>query len=108
MEQVLKECNGWPNYPTWAVYGWLSNDQEMYNLMRSNAAIAGGGAPGHHCVRDGIWTEEEAARYTLADAIQDFVEGGNPIHEASCYLDLVTFSLSWVDWNCIADAFLGE
>ncbi|MAF43079.1 MAG: hypothetical protein CMI54_02765 [Parcubacteria group bacterium] len=55
------------------------------------------------------WTEEETARFTLADTIKEFIEDTNPLlNTASMYTDLLNAALSEVDWNEIAENILAD
>jgi hypothetical protein len=73
---MCNEYNGWPNYQTWDVYLWLTNDQASDTL----------------------------ARQLVADALRDLIADCNPLADhASLYSDLLTHALGAVDWHHLAD-----
>ncbi len=79
--------NGWRNYPTWAVFTWLSNDEDSYRNARTVAHVAGG-------------------PYRAADDLRAAVIDGNPLAEdASLYADALGWALQVVDWEAVARAF---
>lgn len=109
MEQKEKRYNGWTNYETWATALWLDNDagsHEYWRELARECRDAAGDAPQVH---DEIWTEEQAARYELADRIKQEVTEGTPVTaEASLYADLLGAALSEVNWNEIAENWLAD
>lgn len=87
---MSEEYNGWPNYQTWNVHLWLTNDERTEAAVRALAQKAPG-------------------LYEAAKAVCAFVEMYNPIaEEASLYNDLLGNALSHVDWERVAQAFRGE
>jgi len=98
--------NGWKNYPTWAVNLWLGNDQELYN---ATLEIVGQGltyADDHPNVPS-IWTQDEANRFAVADALKTWVTDElAPDLGASFASDLLGYALGEVDWEEIANAWL--
>jgi hypothetical protein len=99
--------NGWTNYETWNVALWLSNDEGTYNYTRERADEIKASASEHHNVPS-IWTEDEAARFELADWLKEYVEESAPDLGASMFADLLNAALSDVDWAEIAENILGE
>jgi hypothetical protein len=80
--------NGWENYPTWAVYSWLSSNEATYSFI-------------------GNMVEELDGLYEAEAAIRNYVELRNPIgDQASMYADLLNFSIGMVNFGEIAKAFL--
>src|SRR5712691_4616597 len=99
--------NGWKNYETWAVALWIDNDQGTYGMRQIMAVEAWEEAEDLSQVSDGIWTREEAARFTLEDMLKDWIEGDSPLaDDASLYSDLLGAALSEVDWLEIAANYL--
>lgn len=98
---------GWSNYETWNVALWLGNDEGSYNHTRELADQAREEAPDHHNTGN-VWTEEESARFLLADALKDLIEESAPDLGASMYADLLGAALSEVDWQEIAENLLSE
>jgi hypothetical protein len=74
--------NGWRNYPTWAVFLWLGNDEVTYNAA--------------------VWEAKQGVR-----ALREFVEGlvldESPASLAS---DLLGWALDEVDWESVVAALL--
>src|SRR4051812_40074939 len=109
-----KAYNGWTNYETWCVHLWLSNDEGTYSYWREAAERHRKEAPGHPNVSGGVWTAQEAARYTLGKAMAESFETFHPFRgehlataaEPDVYCDLLDAALSEVRWSEIAEAFL--
>lgn len=109
--------NGWKNYETWAVALHLDNDEGTYTMVRERADEIKAEAADHHNVPE-IWTEEEAARFELADYLKDFAETLAGIgSESDDYgiaepsllaIDMIRAALSEVDWDEIARNVLSE
>ncbi len=79
--------NGWTNYPTWAVYNWLSNESATSTAMQDVGRTA---------------KTAFAAGQTIRQLVEDF----NPLKEqASMYLDLLTWALAKVNWEEIGNAY---
>ncbi len=100
--------NGYANYETWNVALWLSNDERTYRYWRGAAEEEKREAATCRQVREGIWSEEEAPKYRLAERLKEEVEGEAPELEPSLYSDLLNAALSEVDWHEVADGFLEE
>lgn len=95
--------NGWSNYETWCVNLWLTNEQSGQLYWQEQARTARALAPESEQVKDGIWTEEQAARFSLADKLKNEIEEGNPlVDSASMWSDLLQSALDNVDWSEIA------
>lgn len=103
-----KTYEGWNTYETWAVSLWLNNDWSSYSTCRSLASEARRHAVQDTRVTDGLWTAKQAARSTLAQLLQELVEEGSPLTDATLYSDLIRSALSEVDWSQIAESLLEE
>lgn len=109
MKQNEKRYNGWTNYETWVTALWLDNDEGTQTYWREVTCQCQEEAPRASQVRDGFWTTEQAARFTLADRIKEEVSDGSPIAaEASLYADLLGAALDGVNWQEIADHMLAD
>lgn len=107
MEQNEKRYNGWTNYETWATALWLDNDQARQHYWRDASSQCREEAPETSQVRDGFWTMQQAARFTLADRLKEEVSDGSPLlSEASLYADLLGAALQEVEWQEIATHLL--
>lgn len=77
--------NGWSNYETWLTNLWLTNDQGTYEYVEA-------------------LVREAADRYSAIQALRDYVEDMNPLHdEASMYSDLLKAAFGNVYWGEIID-----
>lgn len=116
MGDGAKGYNGWANYETWCVHLWLTNEQGSYCYWSDEAAVHRGEARDHKNVKAGIWSVEEAARFTLADAMKESFEQSHPFRgehlanakDPDVFCELLDSALSEVRWSEIADAFLEE
>ena len=108
MTQNDKSYNGWTNYETWVTALWLDNDEGSQSYWREIAGECKLAAPQADQVEKGIWTIEQAARFTLADRLKDEIEEGSPVQEASLYSDLMGAALQEVNWHEVAANFLSD
>lgn len=108
MTQNDKSYNGWTNYETWVTALWLDNDEGSQSYWREIAGECKLAAPQASQVEEGIWTIEQAARFTLADRLKDEIGEGSPVQEASLYSDLMGAALQEVNWHEVADNFLTD
>jgi hypothetical protein len=110
MEQNEQRHNGWTNYETWVTALWLDNDQSTQEYWQEVAREFREQAPTVNQVKDEIWTIDQAARFTLADALKEEVSEGTPVTpvtaEASLYADLIGAALQQVNWHEIAEHWL--
>lgn len=100
--------NGYANYETWNVVLWLENDEGTSRYWRGAAEEERREAATCGQVREGLWSEEEAPKYRLADRLKEEVEEGAPELVPSLYSDFLNAALSEVDWYEVAEAFLEE
>lgn len=97
--------NGWSNYETWVVKLWIDND-----------GYAGGAESVADQAKDFLsrdTAEGEEATYALArwieDAIdQDIDNSGSTALSEGLFADLLGHSLTKVNWDEIATAFIEE
>ncbi len=108
MSDETKKYNGWANYETWCVHLWLTNEEGDYRYWREEAARHRKEAPRHANVREGIWSVELAERVGLAEQMKSEIEEATPIEAASLFSDLLSATLSEVDWHEVAGAFLED
>lgn len=106
MQQDEKRYNGWTNYETWVTALWLDNDFATQSYWREVTRECRLSAASAKQVKQGYWTAEEAARFTLADQLKKEVTDSAPIAEASLYADLLGAALQEVNWLEIADHYL--
>lgn len=96
--------NGWTNYETWVVALWLDNDEPTYRHWRERADEWRNAD-----TTSDYWTQEESARFNLADELRESVNESNPLaDDANMYTDLLGAALSEVDWQEIAEHMLDE
>jgi len=70
MEPNENTYNGWTNYETWVTALWLDNDQASYAYWRAVACECRRDAGRTNQAVTGLWPEEQAARYLLADQLK--------------------------------------
>ena len=101
--------NGWSNYETWATALWLDNEQSSHAYWREQASDHVQSASECEQVKNGIWTQERAAVFNLADQLKDSISEESPLAEqCSLYSDLLTSALDSVDWQEIATNVLSD
>jgi hypothetical protein len=104
----MSTYNGWKNYETWNVALWIDNDQGTYNERCRIVAECIEDAPSMEQVPR-VWTSQQAARYSLADRLKDWVESDMiPDLGSSMAADLLAAALSEVDWEEIAENWLDD
>ena len=57
---------------------------------------------------DGVWTPAEAAKFNLADELQEVLSEASPLVEPSLYSDLLTAALGEANWHEIAEHLLAD
>jgi len=108
MSDETNRYNGWANYETWCVHLWLTNEEGDYRYWREEAARHRKEAPRHANVRQCIWNVELAERVSLAEQMKSEIEDASPIEGASLFSDLLSATLSEVDWHEVAGALLED
>ena len=99
--------NGWTNYETWNVALWIDNEQGSQEYWREVTREIRETASEASQVKDAIWSIEQAARFTLADQLEEEMRNGSPLaSDASCYSDLLGSALDNVNWREIAGNWL--
>ena len=101
-----EKYNGWSNYETWATKLWLDNDEGTYSYWQERT---------REIVREirenpqkaRVWTREEETRFTLEDAVKEWVREYAPEVDG-LYSDLLQSSLDNVDYLEIAEAMLDD
>ena len=88
---------GWSNYETWAFNLWLTNEQSSYEYYKELA--------------NELMTEYDDRKeviYKLSDSMKFETEQGNPLEEASLFSDLLSYSISKINFDEVAKGFLEE
>lgn len=100
----MSSYNGWSNYETWNVALWIDNEPGSHRHARELAQEAWDGA------RAGsVFTREENAAQELAEMLEEWNDGSNPLAgTSSMFADLLSSALSEVDWYEIAENFLDD
>jgi hypothetical protein len=101
-----KGYQGWANYETWAYALWLDNEEGSHRHALDLAETCRADAADHPNVPK-VWSEPDAARFTLADALKEECEEAMPDLGASPWSDLLNAAVSEIDWNEIAEHYLG-
>lgn len=86
---MAEEYNGWLNYETWAVNQWLSNDEALYQTTRELISMP----------TDQPYEKEQALRGFVEELCEPSLQ------DPSLMSDLLSKSLSRVDWSAIVEAY---
>ncbi len=99
-----KTYNGWSNYETWNVKLWIDNDQGIHTHFNDRAeSLLNLPSTSEY------WTQQESAKFNLADEIKEYLEENNPLNDsASMFTDLLNAAISEVDFREIAENILSE
>ncbi len=98
---------GYANHETWHVALVINNDQVSQDYGLELARINSESAAKDQNVIDGIWTEQQAARYRLADDLKDWVEGQLPDLGDNYHAQAFMRSgFEAVEWTEVADNLL--
>lgn len=94
--------NGWTNYQTWVVNLWMDNEQGSQEFWQEAA---------HECLQDAIDNDETdvkaSAAYALSKRMEDQHDEFMP-ETTGVYSDLLTNALGMVDWQEIAEHYIGD
>ena len=86
----LPAHNGWPNYPTWCVFTWLTNDDVIY--VETQYALETADERG--------LDKAKALQIFVEELVNEMVDGA-----ANLASNLAGWALEFVDWNELAKAF---
>lgn len=111
--------NGWTNYATWGVALVLDNDEGTYTAVHDQLGEFRADAPDCSQVANGIWTEDQAVRFNLADWLKDFTEELCGLGDFEAYgvaepspslmaRQVIGAGLANVDWDEIANHYISE
>ena len=81
--------NGYTNYETWNCGLWLDNDQGTYEMVKE-------------------WAEDCHNVYELEVMLKDYVEGNNPVEDASMYSDLMQSAIDNINFRELAEGYWEE
>ena len=114
-EERKDEYNGWKNYPTWVWHLWATNDEFSYNSLLTSAEDAIKMAKNHPNVKDGLWEQDRAEVYILADLLKDETEdrsgrGFERPYDADpdVFSDLMGWAVGEIDFYEIAEHVLED
>lgn len=77
-----EEYHGWPNYPTWAAFMWLSNKPAQYNIVKG-------------------MDPEDLKAWVCTVAYAN-------LSRATLEMDLLSWAIAKIDWNHLAEALKEE
>lgn len=93
---MCNEVNGWPNYETWNIALWLTNDQSDYEMTQE-------------WIADLDDPYDSDAAYELSKVIKEYVEDNNPLlDDASMYSDMLSAAISTCDFYRIAERWIED
>lgn len=96
---------GWTNYETWAVKLFMDNDRPTYEFFRGVTKQAIEQAPNLKAVKDGIWTVEFGAKYSLGELVKIRHESTTPKLKEP-FAALLQGALDSVNWGEIAASLI--
>lgn len=82
---VQENYNGWTNYPTWAMYLWLTNDYNDYTTVRY------------------LMLESEDV-FEFASELEDRFGDYKDYHNVGVCADLLSWTFEQINWQEIAYA----
>jgi hypothetical protein len=104
--------NGWTNYETWNVALWLGNEEGSSRYWDAQAQECWDEAdtPSANARLTGSepFSREEKAVFSLSRVLESEVKDGAPDLRASMYSDLLSASLSEVNWHEIAEHYIDD
>lgn len=98
-----KTYNGWSNYETWNVKLWMDNEQSTSEYGEEQATEAYRNAEA-----DSTFTRAERATLNLSDTLKEQYEEAMPDLGASVWADLLSASMSEVNWHEIAEHMISD
>ncbi|QEG36163.1 DUF7249 family protein [Bythopirellula goksoeyrii] len=101
-----EKYEGWENRETWLVNLHLENEASSYRYWREQAEQSRSSAAKTDQVHAKIWTEAQAALFTLADQMREQVTEAIAVESPSLVGDLIATALSRVEWREIAEHWL--
>ena len=100
---------GYANYPTWAICLWIDNEEPLHDQAHEMARQCRADAPDHEQVAYGVWTEDEATRFALADDLKEWVADDLlPELDNGPASDLLQWAFEQIDWHEVADHYLAD
>lgn len=102
------ECCNYENYETFSIAVMLDNERSSYERWKETAKDIQEAAPNMPQVKDGIWTAEEAALFTLEDTLKAYYQETHPMQNNSVWSMLLNGALSRVNWREVAENILAE
>lgn len=110
MQATDKTYNGWTNYETWGCKLILDDEEGTYNEVRERVRHYREAAASHPNVPS-IWTEHEAATFTLEDWLKGYTETLCGLEGDSLPMmarQLLSGAIDSVDFREIAESLLTD
>ena len=82
--ETVPEYNGWVNYPTWAVYTWITSYEDTYNAAYRIAM--------------------EGDKYDAAEVLKSWMEDKNPLLRGGMFGDILAWAMGYVNWLDVVNA----
>lgn len=104
-----KTYNGWTNYETWAVGLYLDGNYDGEGTYRYVLELVGEAAQAFNAdnVEAGIWTEADARKFAVEDALKSWFEETLPELDGIA-ADLLGAATSEINWLELAQHKLDE
>jgi hypothetical protein len=99
---------GYENYPTWCVALGLGNNQATFEYWREQATQVIAEASNTSPVQECYWDADKAAKYLLANRLQEAFDEANPLEEPDVWSDLLRAALDAVNWHEVAENILAD
>lgn len=100
--------NGWSNRETWAVKLWIDNEESSYHFWQEETYQAIEEAKNDSYDVCTINNMRNRAIRILSNRLEANHEEGTPVLSNNIYSDLLTYSLSRVDWREIAESLITD
>ena len=90
---IREKDNGWPNYETWAVNAWLTNDTDTYERLMSIVQNP-----------DTLGEQADELKNWLHIGLCNMADDAGVVEVVGMYVDLLSAAFDMVEWKEIVRA----